>query len=121
MRFFSALLVLLSLVKFKFINKPINAYIRDKYGQEIFSNFKKYEKTDLVFRKSACDIDLLKSCVINQLMPNFLHIRLYATELVSLSEYNQFQNKLLHREVENKRQVRRSFDTELSSLRAELH
>ena len=101
-------------------DKPTTTIIRERYGQEGLSVFKKFEKLDFKLRKLSCDLEFLDCCVVNGLSPNFLHFRLYSSVLENDEDYQAFQKQLLLKEVQIKRDLYRETECEVNECFSDL-
>ena len=106
-----ATLVFLFLIKLRFPkNRPISRIIQDRYGRPVFLNFRKYEKLNLKLEKLKCDLNFLFHCKTFNVLPRFLHFKLYRKDLQSSQLYKSWQYKLLNIEINNKNKQKKKLE-----------
>lgn len=93
-------LVYLFIIKLRFPRKyTLTQIIRKRYGDETLKLFRNCEKSEKKTRKVNCDIDFLKKCRNQGLIPKFLKFKLYNFQLTRNRDYINFQEKLLKKEI----------------------
>ena len=66
-------LIFLFLIKFRFSKEdPISEILTKRYGQQGLKIFRETEKVDFKLKKIKCDIEFLKTCISNNLQPDFV-------------------------------------------------
>ena len=104
--------VFLFLIKLRFTeNRPISRVIQDRYGRPVFLNFRKYEKLNLKLEKLNCDLNFLFHCKAFNVLPRFLHFKLYRKDLQCSQLYQSWQYKLLNIEINSKKQQIRKIES----------
>ena len=87
-------------------HKSIVTILNQRYGPEGLATFRAYEKCDLKSRKATCDVEFLTCCQTNNLTPKFIRFKLYSQRLTFHRDYQQFQRRLLHNEIDSKWKLR---------------
>ena len=113
--------VILFIIKCRFpANKSIADIIRGRYDENTLQKVRRLEKLDYKLRKCDLDIEFLKICADNNLVPNFLKFKVTNTALKNSKAYRSCQTRLLQQELSNKRTQRRTKETELKHIKDEL-
>ena len=96
-------LVLLFLIRLRFPrDKSIAQVISLRYGADVVQSLRKWEKLNFKRRKVQLDIEFLRKCESQCLIPAFLKFKLPNQNLRSSSSYKSCQLKLLHQEIRDK-------------------
>ena len=119
---FPLALVFLFIIKLRFPpHRSLTSIILERYDYEGLKCLRYFEKTDYKLRKISCDLEFLLCCKTNDLCPNFLQPKLYSKDIYNEREYNKFQQQLLDREVQIKRETKvglqRDFEISLDNLK----
>ena len=81
--------VFLFLLKIRFPKEtPISTIIERRYGRRTLSIFRKYERIRLKYQKCQCDLNFLMRCKSYNIVPKFLHFKLYKNTTSFLVLYN---------------------------------
>ena len=103
-KMFVATLVLIFLLRLRFPkNRPISRIIQDRYGRPVLLNFRKYEKLNLKLERLNCDLEFLFHCKAFNILPKFLHFKLYRKDLQNSKLHQSWQHKLLNIEINSKK------------------
>ena len=97
------LLVVLFLLKIRFPkSRPISEIINKRYGRSALKIFRNLQNTS--YKKAKCELDhkFLVTCKSYQTKPKFLNFKLYRNALRKSKAYQNFQNKLLNLEINEK-------------------
>ena len=78
------------------------SFTRSKYGEETLLTFRKVEKLSLKLQKSKCDLEFIRLCIIYQLTPTFLHIKMWKKRIKRTNEFKQFQQHCLKNEFKTR-------------------
>ncbi len=113
--------VLLFIIKCRFpANKSVADIIRGRYGEDTLKQIRRLEKLDYKLRKSEMDVEFLKVCLDNSLVPNFVKFKVTNAALKTSKTYRDCQRRLLKQELSNKKSLRRTFHAEIKRLKHEL-
>ena len=106
---FTTVLVLLFLFKLRFPRgTSFTATLKRRYGQRTLVEFRRFEKNRIKFNHCQLDVKFLNVCKSYNVLPRFLHFKLYRKELTSSKLYKSWQFKLLNLELKSKqRQIRK--------------
>ena len=114
-------LVFLFIVRLRFpLDKPISVIIRLRYGDSVLKSIRKFEKLDFKIRKLLLDLNFLDSCVVNNVIPRFLHFRTTNAQLQNSASYEECQKLLLQEEMANKRAQLEVTKLDFKKLKKEL-
>ena len=114
-------LVLHFLIRLRFPrNSSIADILRRRYGAPVLSLHRSVERLDYRVRKVRCDIDFLICCQQQDLIPNFLHFKLYDRLLHHTRLYRNCQRQFLNRELSCKQRLLRNLKARLDRLTTEL-
>ena len=83
-------------------SKSIAKIIKDRCGENVLKLVRKFERTDLRWRKAELDMSFLKYCFENSLTLKFLHFEVSNRSLKSSDAYKQCQISLLKEEISNR-------------------
>ena len=109
-------LVFLFLIRLRFPkNRPISRVIQDRYSRPVFLSFRKYEKLNLKLEKLKCDLNFLFHCKAFNVLPKFLHFKLYRKDLQNSQLYQSWQYKLLSIEINSKKKQMKKLECTLSN------
>ena len=113
MKMFLFTLVLLFIIRIRFpVGRSISTVLRQRYGEPVVTMFRRYERIHFKVEKCRLDLEFLTECLNNQLMPNFLRIKLWKNDRRHKRAYKNFQRKLLELEIQNKiKEINRLKDT----------
>lgn len=110
---------LLFIIRIRFpLRKSISEIVRQRYGNTVLKNLRKFERLDYRCRKAKIDLEFLISCQDNGLFPRFLHFRLANSRLQSSAAYSACQKRLLAAEIQTKRSAIRHLDGQFSQQRS---
>ena len=110
--------MVLFVIKCRFpATKSVAEIIRKRYDGNVLKDIRRLEKLDYKLRKCMMDIEFLKTCVENQLVPNFLRFKVTNSALKSSKAYRDCQLKLLKQELSNKKSAQRTIDSQLKILK----
>jgi len=86
------------------LTKPTRfLFIKENYGHDSYKLYQYYEKTTLKFVRLLTDLDFLKKCKENYLIPKFLQFKVANTMLLYTRAYQQCQNILFKEEINQKK------------------
>ena len=74
--------------------------LRLKYDESILVSIRHCERLTAKLQKAKCDVEFLQYCLIYNLMPNFVNIRLWKPGLKKSEQYKSLQRTCLMREFE---------------------
>ena len=94
--------------------------LRIKYGESTLVSVRYCEKLSRKLQKAKCDIEFLRCCLIYNLTPKFLNIRLWKPGLKTSEKYKSFQRNCLIREFETRQRQSRQLENQVSSILTEL-
>ena len=102
--------MILFLLKLRFPKgQSLANVITRRYGQPTLRLFRQYEKSSQKLEKLKCDRKFLIICKSHEILPKFLHFKLYRKNLHNSKLYRSWQFKLLHLEIATKnRQINKS-------------
>ena len=101
---FITTLVLIFIIRLRFPkNRSIAQVINHRYGRPVLLLFRKYEKLYIKLRKLECDIEFLNQCKAYNVLPKFLHFKLYRKNLQNSNLYRSWQFKLLNIEISSQK------------------
>ena len=114
-------LVYLFLVRCRFPSgSSVPDIVRGRYGDQVLSKIRKYEKLDYKVAKSKLDITFLEVCIEHDVMPTFVQFRTANKNLRKSESYSSCQRVLLRQEHDNKK-LKQTEDTQaLETIRSEL-
>ena len=78
-------------------------HLKTKYEQDVYKCFCEYEKASQKLLKVTLDLEFLKKCKVFGVFPKFLRFKLYKRSLQNSYFYKTWQNKLLVKEIQDKR------------------
>ena len=114
-------LVYLFLVRCRFpSSSTVPDIVRSRYGDQVLSKIRKYEKLDFKFKKSHLDITFLETCLEYDVMPTFVQFRTANRKLKTSESYNSCQRLLLTQELENKKLKQVEYTAALKMIKNEL-
>jgi hypothetical protein len=91
-----------------------------KYGESILVSIRHCEKLSEKLQKAKCDLEFLRCCLIYNLTPNFLNIRLWKPGLRTSEKYKSFQRSCLIREFETRQKQSKQLEKQVTSILTEL-
>ena len=94
--------------------------LRLKYGESILISIRYCERLTRKLQKAKCDVEFLRYCLIYNLMPKFVSIRLWEPGLKTSEQYRSFQRSCLLREFECRPTQSRHLEKQVSSILTEL-
>lgn len=94
--------------------------LRSRYGESILVSIRHCERLTEKLQKSKCDVEFLRCCLIYNLMPNFVNIRLWKPGLKNSEQYKSLQRTCLMREFECRLKQARQIEKQVSSIMTEL-
>ena len=117
---FAAVLSFLSNLFPTAVSPSFISNLRIKYGESTLVSVRYCEKLSEKLQKAKCDVEFLRCCLIYNLTPNFLNIRLWKPGLRSSERYKSFQRNCLMREFETRQKQSRQLEKQVSSILIEL-
>ena len=118
---FITALVVLFIFKLRFPrNQPLPQVITRRYGLPTLRLFRKYEKAYQKVEKLKCDRKFLIVCKSHEVLPRFLHFKLYRKTLHNSKLYRSWQFKLLHLEITSKNRQILKFQKSLEECKTNL-
>lgn len=112
------LLVILFIIK-TYASLDIFKYIEKKHGQEIRQKIKTLEKLLIKATKVQCDIDFIKSCKKENLIPNFSEVKI-AIKSANNKLQLRIARMILETELQNKHYERKKLKTKIRDLNRNL-
>ena len=91
--------------------------MRKRYGDVIVRKVRESEKLDFKYRKVLLDIDLLDTCLKNNIIPKFVQLIVSNKVLRNSTTYRQCQIKLFKQEMSNKKRKLRTLRRDLTSVK----
>ena len=114
-------LVLLFIIKLRFPRtKSIVDVLIERYGRPVLALYRSLERQDYKVRKGQCDLNFLKCCHSQNLIPNFLKFKLPNRNLQHTRSYRNCQRDLLSCEIRNKTRAIRNAVTRRDQLSTQL-
>ena len=95
--------------------------IRKRYGGEVLSKTRKFEKQDFRRRKVQLDITFIEACLDNNLFPNFVGFRTANRRLKKSETYDSCQRILLQEELKIKTDMLADHNRQFSELKKYLY
>ena len=92
------------------------SFTRSKYGDVILLTIRKTEKLSTKVQKAKCDLEFLRLCLIYQLTPKFVKIKLWKKRIKCTTEYTEFQQFCLKEEYKSRHKDVVKYEKELSTL-----
>ena len=115
------LLVYLFLVRCRFpSSSSVPDIVRGRYGDQVLSKIRKYEKLDYKVEKSKLDITFLEVCMEHDVMPTFIQFRTANKNLRKSESYSTCQRILLTQERDNKKLKQNEDMQALETIKSEL-
>ena len=90
--------------------------IRHKYGEEIFRSIRQLEKASIKLQKSKCDLEFLRFCLLYDLTPNFVEIKLWKKDMKKDQKYLSFKRYLIQKEYHNRNKDSKKLEKEKETL-----
>ena len=88
MFFVCALVLTFFFIKLSFLKGiSIASVLIKRYGQQGFKLFRETEKVYFKLSKIKCDIEFFRTCMLNNLQPDFVKFKLYNKRLHSAPMY----------------------------------
>ena len=81
--------------------------IKRKYGSGVLYIYRRYEKNQLKLKKTALDLEFLRTCMANHVFPNFIRFKLFRSSLYKSHFYRRAQEDLLCIEINHKENLRK--------------
>ena len=114
-------LVYLFLIRLRFPSgASVSDVIRKRYGNEVLSKLRKYEKLDLKIGKAKLDISFLEVCLEHDLTPTFVQFRTANKSLQNSESYTSCQRMLLSEERRNKEKKQHEHTRSLNEIKQDL-
>ena len=114
-------LCLLFLIRYRFPpDRSIAEVITTRYGRPVLATYRVLEKTEYKLKKGKADLQFLQTCQENNIIPKFLHFRLYKATLQTSELYRDTQKKLLSQEIKTKEKQISRLKNRVSSLHSQL-
>ena len=118
---FALTLVFLFIIRLRFpASRSIADVISARYGRGTLRLIRRYESTDLKYKKCELDIEFLNNCVKNELFPTFVRFKVANAQLRGSKVHKDCQLKLLRQEVYNKKNNLAVIKKRLDLLKAEV-
>lgn len=90
--------------------------LRSKYGELTFTSIRRCESLTKRLQKAKCDTAFLRYCLLYNLSPKFIRIRLWKPGLMNSTKYKEFQRDCLLREYDTREKQARQLEKSLSSI-----
>ncbi|CAF4794379.1 unnamed protein product, partial [Rotaria sp. Silwood2] len=94
--------------------------LRLKYGESILVSIRHCERLTEKLQKAKCDVEFLRCCLIYNLMPHFVNIRLWKPGLKKSEQYKSLQRTCLMREFECRQKQVSRLEKQISLIMTEL-
>ena len=94
--------------------------LRSKYGESILVSIRRCERLTEKLQKAKCDTEFLRCCLIYNLSPNFVNIRIWKPGLKKSEKYKSFQRNCLLREFECRQKEARQLERRVSFMLSDL-
>ena len=94
--------------------------LRLQYGESILVSIRHGERLTEKLQKAKCDVEFLRCCLIYNLMPSFVNIRMWKPGLRKSEQYRSLQRSCLQREFESRQKQARRLEKQLSSILIDL-
>ena len=92
---FALTLVFLFIIRLRFpASRSIADVISTRYGRGTLRLIRRYESTDLKYKKCELDIEFLNNCVKNELFPTFVRFKVANAQLRGSKVHKDWQLKL---------------------------
>lgn len=103
-KMFALTLVLLFIIRLRFpAERSIASIIKVRYGNATLQLIRKYESTDLKYKKCELDIEFIENCIKHELFPTFVRFKVSNSQLRNSKVHKDCQLRLLHQELLNKK------------------
>ena len=89
---------------------------RSKYGETTFHTIRKIEKLSTKLQKCKCDLEFIRLCLIYNLTPTFVKIKLWKKRIKTTSEFSHFKQFCLKKEYQNRYKDSIKYETETNKL-----
>ena len=101
------MVVLICVLKFILLLRfPTNVSIaettRVRYGEDVLSTFRKWERLSIKHGKALLDLQFLRNCRDADLIPCFLQFKLSNSRLQKSKDVSRFRRRLLDKEIKSK-------------------
>ena len=90
--------------------------LRSKYGGSIFTSIRRCETLTKKLQKAKCDTEFLRCCLVHNLTPKFIDIRLWKPSVTSTQKYKEFQRTCLLHEFESRKKQVRQLEKQLCAI-----
>ena len=118
---FIAALVVLFILKLRFPRgQSIANILTRRYGRPTLRLFRQFEKSTQKLEKLKCDRKFLIICKSHEVLPKFLHFKLYRKNLQNSKLYKSWQFKLLNLEIVTKNKQINKSQKLLNEIKAKL-
>ena len=95
--------VLIFLIRLRFpVNKSVAEIITQRYGRAVLHTYRTLERTDYKFQKGNADLQFLKKCQENDLVPKFLNFKPHSPHVRHSEVYRNSQRNFLDLEIKTK-------------------
>ncbi|CAF4433531.1 unnamed protein product, partial [Didymodactylos carnosus] len=94
--------------------------LRQKYDEVVSRSVRKLEKLVERHQKSICDAEFIRLCLIYNLVPTFIGIKLWKKKLTSQQQHITYQKQLLKFEYNNRHNDSLQFQKDSLKLLNEL-
>ena len=114
-------LVFLFIVRLRFpAGTSICQIIKKRYGDHVLKTYRKLQQFSFKEQKAVLDKIFLCECKKNNLIPNFLRIKLGTKNKSNIGLYNNFQKDLLDNEIKVKSKSIAGYNKQVKELKREL-
>ena len=96
-------------------NTSVAQIIEQRYGRGCVHSYRRYERLCKKLNKCNCDINFLTKCKAYNIIPKFLHFKLYKANLYNSKFYKKCQFKLLQNEINSKNKLLRTLNNQVES------
>ena len=104
MKMYTLTLVLLFIIRLRFpANRSIANIVTARYGRATLKLVRRFESTDLKYKKCELDIEFLNNCLKHELLPTFVRFKVANAQLRGSKVHKDCQLRLLRQEVQNKK------------------
>ena len=113
---FIVFLALLFIIRLRFPpHRSLYSTVLSRYDVEGLHALRDFEKVDYKLKKTRADLRFLECCLQNGLCPRFLQFKTYSKNVSGLTEYRNYQKKLLQGEISSKKELLLSHERRYNS------
>ena len=117
---FSAVISFFSYIFSTAVSPKFISNLRLKYGESMLVSVRRCERLTEKLQKAKCDVEFLRCCLIYNLMPTFVNIRLWKPGLKKTEQYRSLQRNCLLREFEFKQKKARQIEKQVTLILTDL-